>query len=263
MRKLIILPILLLLAAGCEQSFDTVVDPQESEFQVLSMAPSETIVYEEGADSSVTVSISFTSDTSIDSVFAELYDRFNDPLISAPVMLVKVNDDGENGMLYRGEFYLGSQRRSGYHHVHYYIREGNAEREIAKNSFYFERGFINILPEIVEVVAPDSVARGQEFTFTVEASDPNGDDDVRYVYFNLFRPDGSAVIDDRINSPNWYMDNNGPLAGLGDADADDMIWTFTNYFGATAPEGNWRFEFYVEDFQGGISQPVIKNIKLY
>jgi len=106
----------------------------------------------------------------------------------------------------------------------------------------------------------DTVALNQSFVFSIEASDLNGLADIEGVFFRLYRPDGSLVLDTQNSLDFFLMHDDGNTEVFGDLVAGDGIYTFKNLFAQTAPIGMWRFEFQAQDRRNVLSNKIIHNI---
>ncbi len=128
----------------------------------------------------------------------------------------------------------------------------------------------NLPPMIDSVSVPDSI-QVKDSTATLiylyaTASDPNGLNDIKYVYFDTYKPNGQAST----GNP-FYMYDDGGASGNpadGDSVANDGVYTLIVQLPAlvapTPPAlGTYVFTFYAEDRSGAISKPVSHDIKVY
>jgi len=125
--------------------------------------------------------------------------------------------------------------------------------------------------EITQVEVADSLqipSAGNLSKALVQAwvSDPDGLDDVDSVYFFSQKPDGSYA-----NGGNpLSMQDNGkafnisdPWSGVGDATANDGIYSLTILMDTNALPGRYIFTFYSRDKKGNLSLAVIDSIEVY
>ncbi len=128
----------------------------------------------------------------------------------------------------------------------------------------------NLPPIIDSVSAPDSIQVDSThailFDLYATASDPNGLNDIKYVYFDTFKPDGQPST----GNPFYMYDDGGASGNPADNDsvANDGIYTLRVQLPAldapTPPAlGTYVFKFYAEDRSGAISKPVSHDIKVY
>ncbi len=101
-------------------------------------------------------------------------------------------------------------------------------------------------PTLSDLNAPDTVyIQPQTFLIriTVKASDPDGNDDIKTVQFNVFRPDGSP------SSGNPFkMYDDGNASGIsGDDKAGDGIYSIIIQLPSNAQRGTYKFEFQAID----------------
>ena len=111
-------------------------------------------------------------------------------------------------------------------------------------------------PVISNLNAPDTLflaAVPVATTMTVEAWDPNGQNDIDMVYFQSYRPDGttSGTIFE-------LLDNGDPTAG--DATAGDGIYSIIIQLPPQTTTGKWRFDFQARDRSDSLSNLISHNI---
>jgi hypothetical protein len=88
----------------------------------------------------------------------------------------------------------------------------------------------------------------------ISATDADGQSDIRMVYFDSYRPDGSPS-----GGNPFLMYDDGDLQGLsGDNIAGDNNYSLK--IGLPTSTGTYRFEFYAVDRSNAISNAIIKNI---
>ena len=117
----------------------------------------------------------------------------------------------------------------------------------------------NLPPRIESVSAPDTISRSQTapFVITARVSDPNGLADIARVFFNSFLPDGTPA------SGNPFLmrdDGKKDQNGLGDAVANDGVYSLVISVGPGSPLGTFRFEFQAQDKGNLLSEKVIHRI---
>ncbi len=128
----------------------------------------------------------------------------------------------------------------------------------------------NLPPIIDSVSAPDSVKIDSThailFTLYATASDPNGLNDIKTVYFDTFKPNGQPST----GNPFPMYDDGGASGNPADGDsvANDGIFTLTIQLPAldapTPPAlGTYVFKFYAEDRSGAVSKPFSHDITVY
>lgn len=101
-------------------------------------------------------------------------------------------------------------------------------------------------PVLSDLNAPDTVYTQPQtvlIKITVKASDPDGNDDIKTVQFNVFKPDGSP------SSGNPFkMYDDGNASGIsGDEKAGDGIYSLIIQLPPNAQKGKYKFEFQAID----------------
>ena len=122
-------------------------------------------------------------------------------------------------------------------------------------SMSVERIEKNDPPQILAVVAPDTVSKsGQtDFLVTAEVRDPQGREDIAKVILNSFRPDGSPAS----GNPFFLRDD-----GIDDEEENDGIYSRRFGFDQSNANGTYRFEIQAIDRSGAASNIVIHFITL-
>jgi hypothetical protein len=92
------------------------------------------------------------------------------------------------------------------------------------------------------------------FQITIAAMDPDGQADIRTVYFNSFKPDGSPSS----GNP-FYLYDDGDMNGAsGDSKAGDGLYSLK--VGLPSSTGTYQFKFSAIDRSNDTSNVIIKNI---
>jgi hypothetical protein len=175
---------------------------------------------------SVLVSVSVSDpETSLDSVAVQVYTGTS----PAQVAAARLMDDGTGGDSVAGDSVYSALM--------------NLE------------GKLSMAPELSNLSAPDTVFRSLElpFAMTVNVFDPTGQQDIRRVYFNSYKPDGSPSS----GNP-FLMYDDGNVNGNGDQVAGDGIYSIIVQIRATNATGNYRFEFFAEDYSVSVNQVIFR-----
>ena len=269
MKKFALLIILITVFFwGCEKTFDSVINPkQTNSIRVTNIAPIDSVNYL-FQDSVLTFAISFSSSEQILSVYFYIVSPTGSRVNSTAINMfddgnVSVHgDSAQNDNTYSNKFTMSNRYINGTYIIQYYVTDiYNNTRYISAQNFVFENGVDKFAPVISDLVLPDSVALSVSFIFSVAASDSNGLSDIEMVYFQLYRPDSTLVVDNTGNSL-FAMHDDGNLAVWGDSTANDGIFSYKNSFSPTAQLGFWRFEFQAIDRGNLLSNKIIQNIKV-
>jgi len=111
-------------------------------------------------------------------------------------------------------------------------------------------------PVLSELTAPDSVSRRNSETIllSVRVTDPQGQADIRRVYFNSFKPDGTPGSG---NPFSMYDDGTN-----GDVIPGDGLYSRGIMISVSNALGNYRFDFHAEDRAGSASDALTHVIKV-
>jgi len=204
MRKIVLL-LLLIIIIGCEQTFDNIIDAVQNNFQVISVGPTEDVIYQP-EDSLITITINFSNSSEVTNVFCDVFASDQSKLNSSPFQLFDDNNDN----LFLNEFPLSQFYPNGIYNIKYYVKNADKTlQQVALASFKYNNGQDNEPPVISNLIAPDTVAIGSDTTFiqiTLDVEDANGLNDVEFVWFDSYLPNGNpssqnpiAMFDDGTN----------------------------------------------------------------
>jgi len=264
MKKLILLLIPILLG-GCKKDFNNIVETQPTNFQIVRISTPSQFTYAP-YDSLMTVNITLNTSANVKSVSVNLYDPDGNIKNNSGIQLFDNGNTDKNGDTVKGDntysnkVPLSHYYPKGTYEIDYYVTDLSGNTKLAAiHSFVFDNGQANAAPVISKLVMPDSVSIGESFIFTVTASDSNGLNDIAYVDFQLYRPDGSQVKDNN-GSALFFMQDNGDYLHFGDNVAGDGVFSYKNSFASNAPSGSWKFVFQAKDKSGLLSNIITHNI---
>lgn len=256
MRKSYFL-IIPLIIWGCEKTYDNLIDTSPENFQVSSVVGiKDTIDMKVPGDSLLSLRLIFTPQSEISKAYFDIYASDNARLNSSPVEMEEVTEN-----IFENQFLLKRENPIGNYTVRFSASglEGKS-KQVAVSSFYFNNGQDNIPPIISNLVMPDSVQAGETILYTVEVNDSNGLNDVEFVFYEAYNPDGIRVV----NSQGIYqfpMFDDGVNGG--DVTEGDGTYTVVLTFPTTAQIGTWRFEFQARDRSKTLSNKIIHNIVVF
>lgn len=109
-------------------------------------------------------------------------------------------------------------------------------------------------PVLSGVSAPDTIDRNSEepILLSIAVTDPQGASDIRRVYFNTTKPNGTPSS----GNPFLMLDD----GTAGDTVAGDGVYSLQIIISASNTLGNYRFDFYAEDNAGAVGGPVTRVI---
>lgn len=245
MRKIYFL-LIPLLFWGCEKTYDDIIDSGTDNYQVSSIAGiKDTVDLTVPGDSLLNLRLIFTPPSQVYKAYFDVYASDNSKLNSAPIEMYEIIDD-----LYENQFILKREYPIGNYTIRFSAEgyEGGI-KQVALGTFYFKNGQDNLPPVIANtVIDPDTVVVTQPtviFT-SVEASDPNGLNDILEVYFIVYRPDGTS------NNSKVFLYDDG-TSEHGDVTAGDGIFSRLIQVDQSNQKGTYRFEFRAKDRIGDLS----------
>ncbi|RKY99911.1 MAG: hypothetical protein DRQ13_01410 [Ignavibacteriae bacterium] len=245
MRKfgLLLIP---LLFWGCDKTFENVIDVTQENYQVTSVSPTGSFVYNPG-DSLITIRINFTSASEVSDVSFDMIASDGSLLNSSPVPLFD-NDDNR----FTNQFPMSEYYPNGIYDIKYYaIGQTRANALVAWGTFNYDNGQTNIAPVISNIVAPDTAVIGVDTTIfvSVDVHDDNGLNDIDVVFFNSFLPDSTPSS----GNPFIMFDDgtNGDLVP-----GDGTYSLIVELPSSGVARGTYRWEFQAMD-RGGKSSNII------
>ncbi len=144
-----------------------------------------------------------------------------------------------------------------------YDQRGQKSNEVFKD-IYVKGDFENYPPEIISVTIPDSIqAADTSLILECEVTDLNGLTNIDRVYFETFKPDGSASSGNPF--PMWDDGGNVNQGGYfsGDRTAGDGVYSLRINLSASQDRGTYTFKFTAVDKNNASSETVIKTIVIY
>ena len=247
---------------GCEQEYDNPIESPIPDYQVTSVLPSDTVRYI-SEDSLVTIQISFSSFTNIQSVYCDIFAADNSKLNSSPFALLdngilSNGDSTANDGIFSNKFPLSTYYPNGTYSIKYYtIDKSDLTKQVALGTFIYNNGQPNVAPVISnDIVNPDSAVVTAPIVIltSVKATDQNGPRDIERVYFVVYRPNGTTN-----NNQNLMFDD-GDIDVHGDQVAGDGIFSLLIQITPQNTKGNYRFEFASRDRNGEISNIINHSV---
>jgi hypothetical protein len=246
LKKLIII-ILAFISFRCGDDIpDGVVDPVNENLHITSLNVPVDSVYN-NPDKPLYISFRVNNPQNLKSAYYNLESPDGNEIFSKEALMdikdTLTADDSTGDGVYSGKINLDSNNLNGQYKLDIFLENLVGEIfKVAGNSFVFDNGKGNSAPAISDLTAPDTLIVGSSsviFTITIRVSDPDGQSDIRKVYFKSYRPDGTT------SGSTFTLKDDGQT--YGDVTAGDGIYTITPQLPSTTARGTWRFEFKAED----------------
>jgi len=264
MKKYILI-LILFIFWGCQKDFNTVVDTQSANFQVLKATMADSISYKQ-TDSLIVVSLQLISSSGIRSVSVNIIASDLTQLNDSPLILYDNGDIADNGDTIKGDnvfsnkFPLSRYYPNGTYTVQYFVTDNSNNTQMtAVHSFIYNNLQTAVAPVISNLFMVDTVAIGTSFTFSVKVTDGNGLSDIDSVYYILYRPDGTLIVNAQGISK-FPLSDNGDTDVSGDVTAGDGIYTMKLTFPSGQPTGLWKFKFAAVSREGLESNIITHNV---
>lgn len=271
-QNLIGILLIALTLLSCDKIPDGIVDVKLVNYKVLEITAPISFSYS-SADSTIITSDKIENVETVSSVWCKISSLDGTLTVKNQVLMyddgnVSLHgDQNKDDKIYSAKFVMGKLNPIGEYQIEYFIEDNinpspDNLKKIGTHIFNFIPGQINLPPVISNLVIPVSVTRGESFTFTIKADDPNGQLDIAQVYFKLIRPDDTIVTpgqqDD--NGSGYFLMHDDGSNNYGDVKAGDGIFSFQNTFGTTSQTGSWKFEFHAKDRSGSLSNVIIHSM---
>jgi hypothetical protein len=152
--------------------------------------------------------------------------------------------------IFTGAFTLSSDMENGSYTVTYKLTPLNAPEQVAaEQTFLYSNAKDN--PPVIsnfQSTIPDTIVANSDipFTYSINATDPDGAKDIASVYMVVYQASGSVL--------NLSLYDDGTH---GDQIANDGVYSIGLSFGAENTKGTYRFEFHAKDRLGVLSNTII------
>jgi hypothetical protein len=270
MKKLFYILAISVLALSCEKMSDDIVDPSSniSEASVQKVSAPSVFIYSEN-DSLMEVSIKIGGNESVSEVWMDLISPENDQINFEKLFLYddgnaqQHGDSAASDGKYSALLPLSKTYSNGNYTIEFYMKTPDSEASLAaKHQFEYSNSQKNFPPVISNLSIPDTMSRGNQFTFSIQVDDPNGLNDVPReggAFYKLYNPDGEQMENSQ-GFTEFPMFDDGNSANNGDETADDGIYTVALYFPNAVDTGIWKFEFFARDKADSLSNKITHNM---
>ncbi len=267
MKKVFISLFVAIVLAGCDGIQDGIVDPSSGDVNVESIYAPRSLTY---TDESTLVRSTLHVDSKeiINSIWFEI-GAIDGSITLVNQVFMKDDGDRENSgddtaddNTFTGIFYMSEEYPNGDYAIDYYMESITGTRKkIGSAKFEYDNAQDNIAPVISDPDIPDQINRGVQFSFSVRATDENGQADIRSVYYELYDPSGSQISNSQGISEFPLFDD-GNTEANGDLVAGDSIYTVLLTFPQEITAGTWTFKFRAEDRGGKLSNELVHNLEV-
>jgi len=262
MRNYIGYILLMLLVSSCDDIPNGIVENNFSGYKVLNLEAPFSYQPKSLSDN-FKISAEFDNTVNIDSVWFNVLWTGNNKKI---VHKVNMADNGskdvygdklKNDKIYSGKTTAMNKQTSGKYKLEIIVRnKKRTEKTVALRYFQHNSTAQNVAPVISGVSMTDTVNAGSKFVFTVDAKDGNGLSDIIRVYYELYKPDGSKIVNSKGVSEFPLFDN----GNNDDQKAYDGKFTSALTFPAGYPTGKYKFDFTAVDKAGAKSNVISHNL---
>lgn len=257
---------------SCDKIPDGIVESQSVDFGILAITAPTSVKYLP-TDSTVIASVKLSNKNSVNVVWCKISSLDGSLIIKSQVVMF---DDGNSNLngdqlegdgIYSCKYVIGRMNLNGLYQIEFFVEDNIRKSpdnltKVGTQIFTFNNNQQNLAPVISNLSIPASVQRGESFTFTIRATDPNGQSDIVQVFFKLVRPDNTTVTPgqtDNNGSGAFLMHDDGN-GNYGDVQTGDGIYSFKNIFGTTSQIGSWKFEFQAKDRSGILSNVITHSM---
>jgi hypothetical protein len=260
-KYFLILLIVLCTFWSCEDIPNEVIEPLVVKYSVEDISAPNLVIYSE--NKTITTSIALNNTETIKSVWFDINSFNGSENITS--LIEMITDQVTLRKTYTGNVNLDENLLPGNYILNYYVEDnirpdGENTRKVGSKKFKFQIEANNFPPEISVPIVPAKIPLGSLFKLTVKVVDPNGPDDIKEVYFELFDPQGKIVYSDSANEVSKFpMNDNGQS---GDSLPKDGIYSTNFSFPVDAQLGEWNFIITALDESGEVSNSIEKSIEV-
>jgi hypothetical protein len=256
-----------LIFVSCDGIQDGIVDPSSGEVNIESIYAPRTLTYTD--ESTVVRSTLYVDNKEIvESIWFEIGSVDGFIRLANRVMMKddgdreNSGDDSADDNTFTGIFPMSEEYPNGDYAIDYYMESTTGiMKKVGSAKFEYDNAQDNIAPVISEQDIPDQIERGVQFSFSVKATDQNGQADIRSVYYELFDPNGSQLVNSQGISQFPLFDDGNTQAN-GDLIAGDAVYTVFLTFPENVSTGTWTFRFRAEDRGGKLSNELVHNLEV-
>jgi hypothetical protein len=260
-----LLPIVLLFGLyACDETPNETVEQIVANINVTQIEAPASFIYAK-SDSMFVASVEFDDSENIESVWATVKSVDGEITVSEETKLVddgtiqNSGDEKTGDDIYSTKISMSKTYPNGNYVIDFFVSPTSGDsKKIGSHILSYDNGQNNYAPVISDLVLQSEASRGESFIFTVKAADSNGLNDIYQVYFKLYRPDGTLV--DPQNGYGYFLMDDSGSEILGDATADDGIFSFKNSFGSSSQTGAWKFILQAVDRNGLVSNIITQEL---
>jgi hypothetical protein len=247
---------------SCDKIPDGIVDLKSVDYKIVGITAPVGFSYS-SADSTIVTSVQISNYGTVSNVWCNVASVDGTLVIKNQILMYddgNLSSDGDQQKgdgIFSAKFVMGKLNPNGNYKIEYFVEDNTrpAPENLVKagvHIFTFNNGQNNLPPVISIDNFPLEVNIGQQFTFSVKAIDPNGQSDIDSVYYKLYRPNGTLVINSQGISKFMLFDD-GNTSVHGDITEQDGIYSAVLTFPSGQPTGTWRFELQARDRGGKYS----------
>ena len=254
MRKIILAILLLITFWGCDGIENLIVDPSEETFSVSQIEAPDELKYS-GDNTMLNTSIIFTDTKALTDVWVKVAS-----IDESVVVTYHTNMVHSVGNKYSVSIAMNQEMPSMLYTINYYFSTNiQVEKKISSHNFDYDNMQNNVAPVLSEPNIPNQIKLDENFSFSVRVTDENGYDDVKDVFYELFKPNGEQVENSQgITEFPLYDDGSN-----GDLVAKDSIYTTRLMFPSSKAEtGTWKIKLKARDRQNALSNEISHNIEV-
>jgi hypothetical protein len=261
--------IALFIISGCDKITDDVVNTKLVDYKIVAItAPSSFST--STTDSTVTTSVQIQNISSVGAVYCKVETLDQTKTIYSRIDMLDDGNTLADGDKTKGDgtysckFVMSKKLSNGNYQVQYFVEDNinfspdNVEK-IGVQVIAYSNNQVNYAPVISNLVIPSTVTRGTAFTFTVKAQDQNGLSDIQSVFYNVYKPDGTKMVNSQ-GITDFPMADDGNTSVDGDVSSSDGTYSMILAIPASYPAGTWKFVFQAKDASSTLSNQITYNL---
>ncbi len=263
--------LILLTFTSCDKLPGDVVDLPAVNYEVKSITAPDSVQISDQTNGLIT-SVEINNPNAVKSVWFNMVSNDGSAAILTNIILLDNGNLTGNGDqkagdgIYTGRTTLSSSLKSGQYQLEYFVQDkiqasGSNTKMVGSKLIKVLGAVVNSSPVISNLVMPDTVDMGNQFSFSVTVSDSNGLTDIKEVFYELFDPDGTQISNSS-GITKFPMFDDGDENSSGDVVAGDGIYTTLLTFPSGQKTGFWEFRFKAADKSNAESNTIIHKLYL-
>jgi hypothetical protein len=261
--SIIIILVISVFFWNCEEIPNGTIDLETIDYSVEDISAPSLVILSES--DSISASITINNSETVENVWFDITTQDGSEKIGSSTIMVGIGIGSKK--IYTGVVLIDENLLPGNYDLSFFVGDnvnvtGENTRKVGAKQFKYQTEVENFPPQLIAQDFQVNVTQGSRLVFSVKVIDPNGPDDVKAVYYNLFSPDDSIVyFDDENFVSEFPMFDNGNITD-GDLIANDGIYSGLYPLDIDSKLGEWKIQINAIDERDSISNKIEYGINV-